>query len=481
MNGKLVVDPEQLAAAPQDRPAPSTLPATGMRDLLRFFLPLAAASMMMMFTHSVVNAALARTSQPQTFLAAHALALSMAVIVESPVMVMRQVTIALATSAARFRLIRRITGWVAAACLAMAALIAYTPLGPIIFGDFFGAPEALIAHVLPAFRVLMLMPVTSAVRGLYQGLLTRNRATLFITWGMAARVAVMAALAWAITTHRWLDGAVVGAVIFLAGMGTEGLVSMMALRIRPVRGGDWDQPGIMGYRWTLGFYAPLMVAGLMASLGKPIINSALARIPAAAPELAAFAVASALAWIVLAPCQNIHQTVMVYHGDPAARPVLRRFAVGFALVNCLILASLSWSPIGPWLITRALGVPRELVAPTLRALQLLVFLPLVLTAVDYHAGKLLQQGQTRLTGLARMANVGGLAVVAAILIFTAPGLGASIGPLAQLAGGALEASILVGMGGGFNWSRPASIMRRMLAPFRPQVRMRIPPGASAHP
>jgi hypothetical protein len=445
-----------------------------MGDLLRFFLPLAAASMMMMFTHSVVNAALSRTSQPETFLAAHALAISMAVILESPVLVMRQVTIALATSAVRFRLIRRITTWIAAACLAMAALIGYTPLGPIIFGGFFGAPEALIVHVLPAFRVFMLMPVTSAVRGLCQGLLTRNRATLSIAWGMAARVVVMTALAWAITTYRWADGAVVGAVIFLAGMAMEGLVSAMALRIRPVRGGDWDQPGVIGYRWTLGFYAPLMVAGLMASLGKPIINSALARSPAAAPELAAFALASALAWVVLAPCQNVHQTVMVYHGDAAARPVLRRFAVGFALINCAILASLSWSPIGPWLLTRGLGVPRELVAPTLRALQFLVFLPLVLTAVDYHSGKLLQQGQTRLTGLARMANVGGLALTAAVLASRTPVLGAAIGPLAQLAGGGLEAAILVGMGAGFNWSRSVSALRRLLRPFPLPVRRRLP-------
>ncbi len=445
-----------------------------MGELLRFFLPLAAASMMMMLTHSVVNAALARTSRPETFLAAHALAMSMAVILESPVMVMRQVTIALATSAARFHLIRQITGWVAGACLTVAAVIAYTPVGPIIFGDLFGAPEALIAHVLPALRVLMLMPLTSAVRGLYQGLLTRRRATLPITWGMAARVVMMSGLAWAITTYRWLDGAVVGAVIFLAGMATEGLVSMMAVRSRPVPSGDWHQPGVMGYRWTLGFYAPLMLAGLLASLGKPIINSGLARIPQAAPELAAFTVASALAWIVLAPCQNVHQTVMVYHGDPTARPVLRRFAIGFALVNCAILAGLAWSPVGPWLLIRLLGVPGELVVPTLRTLRILVFLPLVLTAVDYHAGRLLQQGQTRVTGLARMVNVGGLALVATILIVMAPGLGASIGPLAQFAGGALEVSILVGMGGGLDWSRPVSVIRRSLAPFHPQVRMRVP-------
>ncbi|MDQ7794752.1 MAG: hypothetical protein RDU89_10155 [bacterium] len=449
-------------------------PGAGTRELLRFFAPLAAASMMMMLTHSVVNGALARTSRPDVALAAYALALSLAVIVEAPVLAVRQMTMALASTADRFRIVQRVAVLTAAGSLAAAAVIAYTPLGRLAIVGLLGAPPHLVDEVLLAFRVLALLVITCTVRGLYQGLLIRNRATLVITLGMAGRVAAMSALAWALTTHRWLDGAVLGAAIFIAGMLVEGLVSAAAVHLRQSRGEGWDRPAGEGHRRIVRFYLPLVLAGVAASLGKPVINAGLARTPEAAAELAAFAVAAALAWILIAPCQNIHQAVMVYYPDPAGRPALKRFAAVFALLTCTVLLALTWSGAGRWLLVQVLGLPLPLVPPTLRALRVLAFLPLGLTAADYYSGVLLQEGQTRMVGAARAANVVALIIVTTLLVILRPTLGASIGPLAQVAGSIAEATLLAGMAGTPTGTLIRGAARRLTAPVSRQLGRSLP-------
>ncbi len=401
--------------------------------------------MMMLLTHSFVNAALARTARPDTALAAYALAFSVAVIVEAPMVAVRQLTIALGSTAERFRHVRLVAALTLAGCLGAALVLAYTPLGSSLLTQLLGCPPELLPETLRAFRVLMLTAVASGARSLYQGLLIRNRATLAVTWGMATRLLVMGCLAWATTSRRLLEGALVGAVIFVSGVATEAFLGVLAVSLRQPRLPSGDTEADDGYRRAVRFYRPLVIAGIAASLGKPVINAGLSRTPEAAVQLSAFAVAVALAWVLIAPCQNVHQTVMVYSSLPGSRPVLRRFALGFAVLNCLALVALTWSPAGAWLLTRLVGIPLGLVGPTLRALRVLAFLPLGLTAVDYYSGILLQQGQTRVVGAARLVNVAVLGLTILGLVLVRPQLGVTIGPLAQLAGSAAETTILAAM------------------------------------
>ncbi len=75
------------------------------RALIRFYLPLALSGLLMTLQQPVIAAALARTANPQEALAAYGLALSVVVLLESPIQMLLATGAALAHDGPSFRLL----------------------------------------------------------------------------------------------------------------------------------------------------------------------------------------------------------------------------------------------------------------------------------------------------------------------------------------------------------------------------------------
>lgn len=446
--------------APRAGSAPSPL-----RQLLGFFWPLALTSALMMVSHSIISSGLARTAAPALALAGYALALSLATIIEAPVVSVRQMTVALAADRSSYRAVAVVTYLTVALTLALGFLLTYSPLGALAFTRIFGAAPDVVAESRRAFQIVMLLPLAAGLRSLYHGLLVRSRRTVMLTVAMVLRLLAMAGIIYAALSWGWVTGGRVGAVALIVGMGIEALVTgLFSIRERcqlmaPPPGREADETaGVPGrprralerlaarlgtpdLPRTYGFFAPLMLAALLASTGKPAIHAGLARAPEGAQALAGLAVANAVAWIFIAPCQNLHQVTMVFS---RRRGVRRRVPAFVLLVSALagaLLLGLAWTPAGSWLLGRVIGVEDELQGHALGALRVLALFPLVLGWLEHRTGVLLLHQQTRYISLARTANVAAIGLATAVGVLWGK-MSSATAPAVQLLGFTVELAVM---------------------------------------
>lgn len=401
-------------------------------DLLRFFLPLAVTWMLMMFTHTIISAGLARTVDPTVSTAAYAVALSLGAIFEAPLVMLRQTGMALISSSQSFQVVRRVAAITLIIFMAIVIAIGYVPaLGRFVFQDILGVADELLAATMAAFKVTMLLPIVGGLRCLYQSLILINRRTTYISIGMFIRVGFMVVLMYCFSTFRWVVGPLVGAIAIVGGIFIEGINAYWFGRRLIPEGQTTITP-----RTAWGFYLPLIASSLFVAMGKPFINAGLARMPDAAVSLAAFSVASSFAWVLISPSQNVHQVTMVFGRDPADRPLVRKFAATVAILSTAALVAVSFSPLGRWLLNNLIQVPAELIEPSLWGIRTLALFPLVICWLEYNTGLLLLTQATRLVSLGKTLNL--LTTIAFVLTLAPLVPGAIAAPLAQLVGFAAE-------------------------------------------
>lgn len=405
-------------------------------DLLRFYLPLAVTWMLMMFTHTIISAGLARTVDPTVSTAAYAVALSLGAIFEAPLVMLRQTGMALISSKQSFQVVRRIAGITLLIFMAIVVAIGYVPtLGRFVFQDILGVADELLAATITAFRVTMLLPIASGLRCLYQSLILINKRTTYISTGMFIRLGYMIVLIYCFANFQWVVGPLVGAIAIVSGIFIEGLNAYWFGRNLIPKGKKTITP-----RAAWSFYLPLVASSLFVAMGKPFINAGLARMPDAAISLAAFSVASSFAWVLISPSQNVHQVTMVFGRDPADRPLVRKFAATVAVISTVALLAVSFSPLGQWLLDSLIQVPAELIEPTLWGIRTLAFFPLIICWLEYNTGLLLLTQATRLVSLGKTLNL--LTTIAFVLTLAPLVPGAIAAPLAQLVGFASEGAVL---------------------------------------
>lgn len=410
---------------------PSILP-----DLLRFFLPLAVTWMLMMVTHTIISAGLARTVDPTVSTAAYAVAVSLATIFEAPLVMLRQTGMALVSSQQSFRVVQRVAFITLGAFLVIVVAIGYLPaLGYLVFHNVLGVSDELLAPTVTAFRVTMLLPIASGLRCLYQSLILIQKRTTYISTGMFIRVGFMIVLVYCFATFGWVVGPLVGAITLVGGIFVEGVNAYWFGRKLVPEGEATITP-----RATWQFYLPLIASSLFVAMGKPFINAGLARMPDAAVSLAAFSVASSFAWVLISPTQNVHQVTMVFGRDPIHRPLVRRFAATVAAIATSTLLAVSFSPLGRWLLQALIQVPAELIEPSLWGIRTLSFVPLILCWIEYNTGLLLIAQATRLVSVGKTLNL--LATIAFVLTLAPLLPGPIAAPLAQMAGFASEGLVL---------------------------------------
>ncbi len=410
---------------------------TGTNGMISFFVPLGVTASLMMFTHSIISAGLSRTLSPVVSTAAHAVAVSLSDMAGGPLCQIRQTAMALVGSRQSFQSVRRVYMLTMGAFIAIMLAIAYLPAASrLVLQQLLGVKDELFPATLLAFRVTMFLPLVSGLRYLYHGVITARRETRYISAGMFFRVGFMVLLIFSISRWQWITGPLVGSITLVGGVGLECLLAYVFGR-RLIPAGE----AIISDNQVWRFYLPLIASSFIFTVGKPFINAGLARMPNAAVNLAAFSVASSLAWVIIAPSQTIHMLTMVFGRDPQDRPTVKRFSTFFAVGSATLLSLIAFSPAGTWVLTKLVSVPAETLSATLLSIRTLALFPLIICWQEYNMGLLLLEHSTRLVSIGKALNLG---CTIAFVLFLAPGLpGPIAAPLAQMVGYTCEGALLV--------------------------------------
>ena len=187
------------------------------------------------------------------------------------------------------------------------------------------------------------------------------------------------------------------------------------------------------------FWLPLAATWFMMALEGPYIAAIVARMPGAERSLAAFGVATSLAWLVESPIMMLFSAATALVQDRASYLALRRFA---NLLNAVVTAGmivLSLPPVFRFVGERLIGLPHDISQMANAATTILIFWPAAIGYRRFYQGVLVRHHLTRRVAYGTVVRLTSMSVTAAALALNTRLPGATIGACALIAGVVFEA------------------------------------------
>ena len=420
-------------------PAPSAHPALTLKEAYGFFLPLIFMAEMMMISHSVIHAFLARLPDPTATLAAYNISFSFHVVAGSPLWTAVMTSLAFLADRASVKRLIAFHFRLAAAILLAGYLVALTPVGDFLFGSVMGAGAQVAANARQALLIFLVIPPITIFRSLAYALLMRNRRTILITVGAGLRMASLAG--YLVALPYIVQGASVGAAALLLCIATETVFAVLLsykyyLALPNQTAPPPSHGAILKFAW------PLMLIQASENGVAITINFFLGRLVHPELALAAFGVADGLWKVMLGPLRNLVQTAQTLVRGKDDHHLILRFGfqvgLGFAALSAVFILP----PARGWLLKTVMGLTPQLQGAVGPALYLFWMLAFALSFSAVFRGLLLN---LRVTGVIAGSAFARFAVVVAVgsIAMVLPGAnGALLGVSAMLAAFCAEALIL---------------------------------------
>ena len=192
-------------------------------------------------------------------------------------------------------------------------------------------------------------------------------------------------------------------------------------------------------RKIVAFWLPLAATWFMMALEGPYIAAIVARMPEAARGLAAFGVATSLAWLIESPIMMLLSASAALVRDRASYLALRRFAHVLNAVVTLGMAILAIPPVFDLVAERLIGLPHDVARLAHMATTAMIFWPAAIGYRRFYQGILVRHHLTRRVAYGTIVRLVTMSVTAALLAFVFRLPGALVGALALFSGVFFEA------------------------------------------
>jgi hypothetical protein len=380
-----------------------------LRQILALWLPLAASIVMMVLEPSIINIGLGRTLDPELALAAYGVAFSLALLIEAPILMILDASVARSTDRATFVLVRRFTVILALLVTAIGLAVSLTPLYGLVVEGLMNIPADVASRARPTLQVLSFWPAPIAWRRAYQGLLIRNGRTGAIGVATLARLVTLAVGLFGgllLLPHR---GALVAGMAMNISVSFEAILITAAarpvLRSEAYRGQPSDQASSLNLRALWQFYRPLAMTTILRQTTRPLLNAGIAAAAMPRPSLAAWPVAWGLAILITGPAWSLQQLATALVSDLASYRPVKRFTVSLSLIFTLLLSAVAFSPLYYVVMGGVYNLSPDLQDLARPAVQMMAVMPLVMGLQSLLRGVLIRKGCTGAVQSAMTANV----------------------------------------------------------------------------
>lgn len=406
----------------------------GMRQVLGTWWPLALSWICMAGELPALTAVVSRLPEPKVNLAAYGgVVFPLALIVESPVIMLLAASTALTRDRDSYRRLYRFMMGAGALLTLLHALVAFTPLFDVVVGGLLRPPP----EVVPGARLglMIMLPWTWAIghRRFHQGLLIRSGRSRLVGLGTVIRISTVLIILLVCLRLGRLPGIAVACLGVIGGVLVELAYVALASRaavaeLLPRR----PEEVPITARSFLAFYVPLVLTSLLSLMALPIVAAALARMPQALDSLAAWPALDGLLFILQSGGVALNEVVVALMGRPGGYPALRRFALMLMAALSAAGLLLANSRLGGIWFGDVLQLRPELVP--LARLGLWISVPVITLTpwISWFQGRLLHARRTRGVTEATVANllVMGAILVAAMRLEWDPGIAAGAAAMA---------------------------------------------------
>jgi len=410
------------------------------RTALKYWLPLEATWLMMAFEGPFLAAIIARLADPKTNLAAYGVAISLAWIVESPIVMMLSASNALVRDKIAFRRLRKFSTVLNAAVTVVMAILLLPPVFRFIARGIIGLPEDVARLSAQALAFMILWPGAIGYRRFYQGILIRQGLPRAVAWGTIIRLAAMSVTGVFLALVVRLPGALVGGGALGLGVVAEAAASRFMARhsVRELEA-QADDACDFGRTLTLEkvgrFYVPLALTSFLSFSVHPLTSFFLGRSRMPIESLAVVPVVMGLVFLFRTGGIASQEVVIALLGDKGEnKDMLRRLVGRIGLISTAGLAVLLFSPLASVWLRTVSGLSSEMAAFSLLPARLLILLPFLEAVLGYQRGALVRAHDTNPVAAAVVAQI--VVIVAAFWLTVVPlgMIGAVAAGLAQTAG-----------------------------------------------
>ncbi len=368
------------------------------RQVFSTWWPLAASWLLMGLELPAVSAVMARLPEPRIHLAAYGgVVFPLALLIESPIIMLLSASTALARDWDSYRLVRRFMFLVAGSLTLLHALIAFTPLYDLVVVGILGVPADIREPARVGLQIMLPWTFSIAYRRTQQGVLIRFGHPRAVGIGTAVRLSANGVV---LAIGYWIGrapGIVVGTLAVAAGVACE--AAYAGVRVHPVLRDQVrpapKQAAPLGMARFIRFYLPLSVTPLIVFLAMPLTSAAMSRMPRALDSLAVWPVVTGLVFTLRSVGFALNEVVVALLDRPGAVPALRRFTARLAATVSALLLLLVLTPLGGWWFGRVSALPPDLVALGRTGLWISVLLPAFSAIQSYYQGAIVHSHATR--------------------------------------------------------------------------------------
>ena len=410
-----------------------------MRQMLALWVPLAASTVMMVLEPSTINIGLGRSANPELALGAYGVAFSLALVVEAPILMLLDASVARADNRDAFVLIRRFTLMLGLLVTLVGLVFSLTPLYDLVVVDLMNIPLDVAGRARPTLQILSFWPLPIAWRRTHQGLLIRRGHTRVITVATGVRLAALAGALFGGLLLFPQRGAVVAGLAMDFSVIVEAAVITWAtgpvlrsadFRFGPAASGQ--EPLSMRGLWR--FYQPLAVTTLLRQLTRPMLNAGIAAALLPAASLAAWPVAWGLVILIAGPAWSLQQLTTALASDVPSYRRVSNFSLGLSALFTLLLALVAFTPLYGPVMGGVYNLSPELQGLARPAVQWLAAYPLLMGIQSVLRGMLIRAGCTGIVRTAMAVNVAVLTATLALGVTAFSTSGAVLAALAMLTG-----------------------------------------------
>jgi hypothetical protein len=369
-----------------------------LRRVVSTWWPLAASWLLMGTELPALSAVIARLPNPEINLAAYGgVVFPLALIVESPIIMLLAASTALSKDLASYNKLRRFMMLAGAGLTTLHLLVAFTPLYYLVVEGVIGVPQEIVEPARIGLMIMTPWTWSIAYRRFNQGMLIRFGHSQTVGIGTVIRLTSNGL----VLTIGYLIGSIPGIVVGASAVAT-GVVceaAYVGLVKRPVLNRELKMaaPVVPALAWSefWAFYIPLLMTSLLTLLANPIGSAALSRMPEALASLAVWPVITGLIFMFRSLGVAYNEVVVALLDERGAFISLRRFTAVLASVTSLALFAITASPISQFWFQSVSALSPELAGMAQRGLWLALLLPALSVLQSWYQGAILHGRVTR--------------------------------------------------------------------------------------
>jgi hypothetical protein len=369
-----------------------------LRRIAQAWWPLAASWLLMSLEGPMVSAVIARLANPAINLAAYGgIVFPVALLVESPIIMLLAASTALSTDWASYQKVRRFMMRASAALTLLHILVAFTPLYYFVARGLIGAPEDIIEPGRLGLMIMVPWTWSIAYRRFHQGVLIRFGRSRAVGVGTAVRLLAGASVLGIGYVTRTTPGIIVGSAAVTAGVIAE--AAFVGLSVQPVlRNRLRTAPPVddlLTWRTFFAFYIPLALTSLLGMLMQPIGSAGLSRMPNALESLAVWPVVSGLVFMFRSVGMAYNEVVVALLDHPQSSRNLWRFSVVLMAATSGLLLVIAATPLSRFWFQTLSGLTPSLTNLARTAIWFALPLPALTALSSWYQGVMVHSRHTR--------------------------------------------------------------------------------------